>query len=204
MKKAAGLLAAPRRWPWPAPRRRRSAPATPRPTAASTSAAARTFRRTGLLRRGSQLQCLRPAGRVRWPERRLAWMSWTTRASTSIFVGAAFEIASLGAIIGPEVSVCPNVRGALSDEDDAGLHDPHRPGLRRQPGHAGSGHPPIREPAAVHHPLRRGRQRDGDGVRRQGRRDAGHRHVLRGRRGAARSSSDNSDPVFGIRFGLRI
>lgn len=36
------------------------------------------------------------------------------------FVGAAFEVASLGAIIGPEISVCPNIEVQFSDEDDSG------------------------------------------------------------------------------------
>ncbi|HEX6041403.1 hypothetical protein [Longimicrobium sp.] len=35
-------------------------------------------------------------------------------------VGAAFEVASLGAMIGPAVSVCPNVEVQFSDEDDSG------------------------------------------------------------------------------------
>lgn len=36
------------------------------------------------------------------------------------FVGAAFEVASLGAIIGPEISVCPNVEVQFTDDDDGG------------------------------------------------------------------------------------
>lgn len=36
------------------------------------------------------------------------------------FVGAAFEVASLGAIIGPEVSVCPNVEVQFTDDGDDG------------------------------------------------------------------------------------
>lgn len=36
------------------------------------------------------------------------------------FVGAAFEVASLGAFIGPQVSVCPNIEVNFSDEDDSG------------------------------------------------------------------------------------
>jgi hypothetical protein len=35
-------------------------------------------------------------------------------------VGVAFEVASLGAFIGPEVSVCPNVEVRFTDEDDGG------------------------------------------------------------------------------------
>lgn len=35
-------------------------------------------------------------------------------------VGAAFEVASLGAMISPAVSVCPNVEVQFSDEDDSG------------------------------------------------------------------------------------
>ena len=36
------------------------------------------------------------------------------------FVGAAFEVASLGAFIGPEISVCPNIEVNFSDEDNSG------------------------------------------------------------------------------------
>lgn len=36
------------------------------------------------------------------------------------FVGAAFEVASLGAIIGPEISVCPNVEVQFTDDSDEG------------------------------------------------------------------------------------
>jgi hypothetical protein len=36
------------------------------------------------------------------------------------FVGAAFDVAALGAMIGPQVSVCPNVEVQFSDEDDSG------------------------------------------------------------------------------------
>jgi hypothetical protein len=36
------------------------------------------------------------------------------------YAGAAFEVASLGAIIGPEVSVCPNIEVQFTDDDDDG------------------------------------------------------------------------------------
>jgi hypothetical protein len=36
------------------------------------------------------------------------------------FVGAAFEMANLGAFIGPQISVCPNIEVQFTDDDDQG------------------------------------------------------------------------------------
>jgi opacity protein-like surface antigen len=116
------------------------------------------------------------------------------------FVGAAFEVASLGAFIGPEVSVCPNMEVQFSDEDDSGTVIPVGIGIGGSLGTPGVAIHPYVNPQLV---IFNG---DGDTETEFGAR-AG---VMLGIGmfsvgGEVRHYFiDQYDPVFGIRFGVRI
>lgn len=119
------------------------------------------------------------------------------------FAGAALEIASLGAIIGPEVSVCPNVEVHFSDEDDAGFAVPIGLGFGGSLGTPGVAIHPYVNPQLF--------------ILRSGGDDSETDTEFGGKAGVMLGIGmfsiggevqqrfvDNSDPVFGIRFGLRI
>jgi len=116
------------------------------------------------------------------------------------FVGAAFEIASLGAMIGPEVSVCPNVEVQFSDEDDAGTIIPIGIGFGGSLGTPGVAINPYVNPQLV---IFNG---DGDTETEFGARAGvmvGVGMISVG--GEVRHYFiDGADPTFGIRFGVRI
>lgn len=119
------------------------------------------------------------------------------------FVGAAFEVASLGAIIGPEVSVCPNVEVRFFDEDDASVTVPIGLGFGGSLGTPGVAIHPYVNPQLF--------------IIRTGGDDSETETEFGGKAGVMLGIGmfsiggevqqvfvDNSDPVFGIRFGLRI
>lgn len=119
------------------------------------------------------------------------------------FAGAALEIASLGAMIGPQVSVCPNAEVHFSDEDDAGFVVPI--GL----GFGGS----LGTPAVAIHPYVNPQLF----IIRSGGDDSETETEFGGKAGVMlgigmfsvggevqQIFADDSDPVFGIRVGIRI
>jgi hypothetical protein len=123
--------------------------------------------------------------------------------SNVFFAGAALEIASLGAIIGPEVSVCPNVEVQFTDEDDAGFAVPIGLGFGGSLGTPGVAIHPYVNPQLF--------------IIRSGGDDSETETEFGGKAGVMlgigmfsvggevqQIFADNSDPVFGIRFGLRI
>ena len=119
------------------------------------------------------------------------------------FVGAAFEVASLGAIIGPEVSVCPNVEVHFSDEDDSGTVIPIGLGIGGSLGTPGVAIHPYVNPQLF--------------IINTGGDDSETETEFGGKAGVMLGIGmfsvggevqqifvDDSDPVFGIRFGIRI
>lgn len=115
-------------------------------------------------------------------------------------VGAAFEIASLGAMIGPQISVCPNVEVQFSDEDDSGQVIPIGLGFGASLGTPGVGIHPYVNPQLVIINGNDDTQTEfgaragvmlGIGMFSVG---GEVRHFF----------IDEADPVFGIRFGVRI
>lgn len=118
-------------------------------------------------------------------------------------VGAAFEIASLGAMIGPQVSVCPNVEVQFSDEDGSGTAIPIGLGFGASLGTPGVAIHPYVNPQLVI-------------INTGG--DNSETETEFGVRGGVMLGIgmfsvggelnqlfvDGSDPVFGIRFGVRI
>lgn len=115
-------------------------------------------------------------------------------------VGAAFEIASLGAMIGPQISVCPNVEVQFTDEDDAGQVIPIGIGFGASLGTPGVAIHPYVNPQFVIFNGNDDTETEfgaragvmlGIGMFSVG---GEVRHYF----------IDEADPVFGIRFGVRI
>lgn len=125
-------------------------------------------------------------------------------SDTNVFhVGAAFEVASLGAMIGPEVSVCPNVEVQFSDEDDSGTVIPIGLGFGANLGTPGVGIHPYVNPQLVI--INTGGD-DSETETEFGVRGGVMLGVGMFSVGAELNQIfvDESDPVFGIRFGVRI
>lgn len=118
-------------------------------------------------------------------------------------VGAAFEIASLGAMIGPQVSVCPNVEVQFSDEDDSGTVIPVGLGFGASLGTPGVAiHPYVNPQLVIINTGGDNSETETEfGVRGGVMLGIGMFSV-----GAELNQIfiDESDPVFGIRFGVRI
>lgn len=116
------------------------------------------------------------------------------------FVGAAFEVASLGAMIGPQVSVCPNVEVQFSDEDDSGQIIPIGLGFGASMGTPGVAIHPYVNPQLVIFNFDGNRETEFGGragvMLGVGMFSVGGElnHVF----------IDGEDPTFGIRFGVRI
>lgn len=118
-------------------------------------------------------------------------------------VGVAFEIASLGAMIGPQVSVCPNIEVQFTDDSDEGQIIPIGLGI------GGS----LGTPAVAIHPYVNPQLI----IFRSGGDDSDTETEFGARAGVMLGFGmfsvggevrhyfiDESDPVFGIRFGVRI
>lgn len=118
-------------------------------------------------------------------------------------VGAAFEVASLGAMLGSGVSVCPNVEVQFSDEDDSGTVIPVGLGFGGTLGSAGmSIHPYVNPQLVIINTGGDDSETETEfGVRGGVMLGIGLFSV-----GAELNQIfvDESDPVFGIRFGVRI
>jgi hypothetical protein len=118
-------------------------------------------------------------------------------------VGAAFEVASLGAMIGPEVSVCPNIEVQFSDEDDSGQVIPIGIGFGGSLGTPGMAIQPYVNPQLV---IFRSGGDDSDTETEFGARAGvmvGVGLITVG--GEVRHYFiDDADPTFGIRVGIKI
>lgn len=119
------------------------------------------------------------------------------------FVGAAVEVAALGAMLGPQVSVCPNVEVQFSDEDDSGQVIPIGIGFGGSLGTPGVAIHPYVNPQLV--------------IIRSGGDDSETETEFGARAGVMLGIGmfsvggevrhyfiDEYDPVFGIRFGVRL
>lgn len=118
-------------------------------------------------------------------------------------VGVAFDVAALGAMIGPQVSVCPNVEVQFSDEDDYGQIIPIGIGFGGSLGTPGMAIQPYVNPQLV--------------IFRSGGDDSETETEFGARAGVMVGLGmfsvggevrhyfiDNADPQFGIRFGVKI
>jgi hypothetical protein len=118
-------------------------------------------------------------------------------------VGVAFEVASLGAMIGPQVSVCPNVEVQFTDDSDDGQIIPIGLGIGGNLGTPALAIQPYVNPQLI--------------IFRSGGDDSETETEFGARAGVMLGFGmfsvggevrhyfiDESDPVFGIRFGVRI
>jgi hypothetical protein len=126
-----------------------------------------------------------------------------SESTNQFFVGAAFEMANLGAFIGPQVSVCPNVEVQWYDQDDSNLIIPVGLGFGGSLGTPGVAIHPYVNPQLV--------------IIRTGGDDSETETEFGARAGVMLGIGmfsvggevrhyfiDEYDPVFGIRFGVRI
>ncbi len=117
--------------------------------------------------------------------------------------GAAFEVASLGAMIGPQVSVCPNVEVQFTDEDDAGYLVPIGIGIGATLGTPGVAIQPYVNPQL--YIINTGGDNSETETEFGGKAGVMVGFGMFSVGGEVRQIFvDGSDPVFGIRFGIRI